>query len=110
MDDLPIDGVGIHLAASKNLAFKDRVRERFTVFINFLQTNGLTTRVLLKDGDIPNESTTIMKSDLTDEGFEVVRLAYDRWLRGLDRGKPVSDVSVLEKAIRDTRKGRKGDK
>jgi hypothetical protein len=86
-------------AASKNLEYRSRVVRSFRAFINFLQANGLTTRQILAAEEPVTESLRIMKSDLTDEGFEVVKAAYDKWRRGHDRGKEIEDVSVLEKAL-----------
>jgi hydroxymethylglutaryl-CoA reductase len=71
----------------------------FRAFIGFLQTNRLTTRQILAEDEPVTESLRIVKSDLTDEGFEVVKAAFDKWLRGHDRGKEIEDVSVLEKAL-----------
>jgi hypothetical protein len=41
-----------------------------------------------------------MRSDLTDEGYALMAAAYDKWLRGIDRGKAISDVSLLEKTLK----------
>jgi hypothetical protein len=100
MTDFVIDDIALHLAASKNLDYRERVRQRFLVFANFLQENGLTTRVLLdlKVTTIP-DNFKIIRSDLTDEGFAVVKSAYDKWLRGHDKGKPIEDVTPFQKAI-----------
>ena len=99
MSDFLIDDAAVHFAASKRQDYKDRVRQQFATFITFLQSNELTTRLLLDHEAVPDESTKLMKSDLTEEGFQVVQASYDKWLRGIDSGKPISDVSVLEKAL-----------
>jgi hypothetical protein len=103
MSDFVIDDASVHFAASKTSDYRQRVCERFAAFVGFLQSNELTTRVILEVGEIPNESTKIMKSDLTEEGFQVVRLAYDKWLRGIDSGKPISDMSIMERALAKVR-------
>lgn len=101
-----IDDASVHFAASKNREYRDRVRQRFSTVIGFLQSNGLTTRVLLAEGELPTEATKIMRSDLTDDGFAVLDAAYDKWLRGVDRGKPIADVSLFEHALRHARGGK----
>lgn len=98
-EDFAIDDISVHLAASKNVTYQQRTIECFSVFIGFLQANGLTNRILLPTGEAPDRSLRIMRSDLTPVGFEVVKLGYHKWLKGIDRGKPIQDVKVLEKAL-----------
>ncbi len=98
-NDFVIDCAKVHLAASKNADYRARVEQRFRVFIDFIQSNGLATRQILCDEDPVTNSLEIRKSDLTDEGFQVVQSAYDKWLRGIDKGKQISDVSALYKAL-----------
>lgn len=104
MSDFLIDDAAVHFAASKRLDYRESVRQQFAVFIAFLQSNELTTRLILDNDAVPDESTKIMKSDLTEQGFQVVQASYDKWLRGIDKGKPLSDVSVLEKALAKIRR------
>lgn len=99
MNDFVIDDAAIHFEASKNSDYRDHVVQRFTTFIEFLQKNGLTQRIILQPGQKPSSDLKIMKSDLTDEGFAVVKESYDRWLRGIENGKPIHDISVLENAL-----------
>ncbi len=99
MTDFVIDDASVHFAASKDSGYRARVRERFCVFIDFLQSNNLTTRTILETGRTPDESIKIRVSDLTPEGFQVVRDSYDKWLRGIDQGKPIADISVLKKCL-----------
>lgn len=103
MSDFLIDKISTHLAASKSAAWRERVITRFSTFVAFLQENHLTTRTILDPGSEPEVSLRIMKSDLTDEGYEVVKAAYDKWLRGIDKGKDVSDLTTLEKALEKIR-------
>jgi hypothetical protein len=98
-NDFLIAGTKGLFAASKNLEYRARTVRMFRAFIGFLQTNRLTTRQILAEDEPVTESLRIVKSDLTDEGFEVVKAAFDKWLRGHDRGKEIEDVSVLEKAL-----------
>lgn len=100
MNDRVIDNLATHIAASKNAEYRNRAREHFRVVISFLQTNGLTTRTLLVDGEPLPDTQKIMQSDLTERGFQVMKLGYYKWLNSLDRGRPVEDVSVLERALK----------
>lgn len=102
-DDFLIAATAGHFSASKRREHREKIVEIFSKFVGFLQSNHLTTRTLLETDQVPDESLKIMKSDLTDEGFEVVRLAYDKWLKGIDKGKPISDTKILEKALAKAR-------
>jgi len=102
-NDFLIDAAKNHLLASKNLEYRARVKRRFRAFICFLQDNGLTTRELLSEDQPVTEELKVMKSDLTDDGFAVVKAAYDKWLRGIDRGKDIEDVTLLEKSLKTVR-------
>ncbi|WP_428308510.1 hypothetical protein [Lacipirellula sp.] len=99
MDDFVIDDAGVHFSASKNLEYRARVVERLRVFVDFLQSNGLATRVILEPGETPSETLKIRRSDLSEAGFQVVLKSYDKWLRGIDKGRAISDTSLLEKAL-----------
>lgn len=98
-EDFVIDDAATHFAASKSSEYRSRVEQRFRSFVQFLQRNGLTTREVLSDDEPVTEQLKIRKSDLTTDGFEVVKSSYDKWLRALDKGKDVSDVSLLEKTL-----------
>lgn len=104
MSDFVVDDAGFHYARSKNADYQQSVTTLFTVLINFLQDNGLTKRMLLIQGEKPTKNLKIMQSDLTKEGFEVLKSSYDKWLSGIDNGKPISDISILEKALLKARK------
>ena len=98
-NDFLIDGAAVHFAASKSLKYREKVKLRFRTFVDFLQGNGLTTHELLAKDSQVTADFKIFKSDLTDEGFELIMKAYDRWLGAQDRGKPVTDVKLLEKTL-----------
>lgn len=103
MEDFYIDATEPHLNACKDSDFQVRVIERFNVFISFLQDNQLVKKTILKDGEKPNKFTMIMRSDLTDEGYEVIKKGYDKWLDSLNRGRPIDDVSILLKTLNKIR-------
>jgi hypothetical protein len=98
MPDYTIDQASWHLRAGSES--RDKTFRRFRAVATFLQENGLTTRPLLPDGEVEiDESFRIHSSDLTADGLELMGRHYDRWLRGVDRGKPVEDLSILRKAL-----------
>lgn len=99
MNDFPVDDISIHLKASKHREYQDRVFLRFKTFVNFLQKEKLTTRNLLLVGDQPPSDFKIMKSDLTEQGFELVKKAYDKWLKAQDGGKSPTDLTILVREL-----------
>lgn len=97
--DFIVSNAAGHFAASKSLKYREQLKLRYRTFVDFLQGNGLTTHELLAKDSQVTADFKIFKSDLTDEGYELMRLAYDRWLGAQDRGKPVTDVTLLEKTL-----------
>ena len=58
-------------------------------------------------GDINdvNDDFQIHTKDLTEEGYALIKAAYDKWLRRVDRTKDSSDVRILERALKTLREG-----
>jgi hypothetical protein len=102
-NDFVIDDAKVHLAASKNRDYRTRVEQRFRVFVDFLQDNGLATRQILSREQPVTAELQIRRSDLTDVGFAVVKVAYDKWLRALDKGNKITDLTVFETALEKLR-------
>jgi hypothetical protein len=42
----------------------------------------------------------IWSTDLTDDGMAVVKTGLDRWLRSLDKGTDVKNISILNSALK----------
>lgn len=49
--------------------------------------------------DSITDSFEIRSDELTEEGLEFMRTAYQKWLRMLDRGGDPSDTRILEKEL-----------
>ena len=97
-----IDQVGWHTQAD-NIETREHVLRRFAILARFLDDHGLTrspvaTRAI-------DDAFAIRSTDLTEDGLQLMRAAYDAWLRGIDRGRSPEDVRSLEKALRKLRKG-----
>lgn len=99
MDDFVIEDASVHFAASKNAEYRMRVTERLRTFVDFLQSNHLVTRMILDPSETPSDTLKIRRSDLSEAGFQVVQKSYDKWLRGIEKGKAISDISILEKSL-----------
>ena len=73
-------------------------------FFVFLQQNNLTTRQIIDKYEKIDDDSKLMRSDLTEEGFEFFKKAYDRWSTNIyDKGKSPEDVKYLEKKLREIR-------
>lgn len=72
----------------------------FDSIIFYLQNNGLTTRTILAPGQSTDVNTRIMLSDLTEVGLALMRACYDKWLKGHDRGKPITEMTIFEKELK----------
>jgi hypothetical protein len=103
--DFTITRLAWHTRRKGNEDRRDAFVAYYKAFVTFLQSNRLTTRVLLETDQQPDDDFVLRKSDLTEEGFQVVKAGYDKWLRSVvDKRKDASDVSILEKAIADLRR------
>lgn len=100
MNDFLIDDVSIHLATSKNKSYQQRVRARFNAFVSFLEKNLLLSAESKISLANLSDTTKIMKSDLSEKGWLLVKLAYDKWLRSIDRSQNPEDVRILEKELK----------
>ncbi|MDZ4781762.1 MAG: hypothetical protein SGJ19_16030 [Planctomycetia bacterium] len=106
MDDFTILGIKNHFLASEEQDYRQRVIDGYVTFANFLQDNGLLVHEVLRPGEAVTIESRIMKSDLTDEGFELVKRALDRWLRARDRSQNPKNTGIL---VRELKKMRGGD-
>ena len=96
-DELILD-IGTFFSASKNRSYREQVISTFSTYVNFLQDNGLTTRTVLTERAV-SQDTKLRKSDLTEEGLEFVRNVEQRWLKSLDRGTSGDDTTMLEREL-----------
>ncbi len=101
MKDFTITKVGWHTRAPGDAESRERVLKRFRVLLQFLQENKLLQRELPSPDAELDDDFAIKASDLTDVGLEVMREAYDRWLKKVDAGMEPSDTSILLCALRE---------
>ena len=83
---------------------KELVYTYFKQIINYLQENGLTTKTILNKEENISEDTSILSTDLTEEGFELIKKKYDKWTEGImDKGKSPSDFTIFDKELKKMR-------
>ena len=63
------------------------LRRRFFQFIDFLQSQGMTTRVILGSLSALAENSEFRNSDLNDKGFYFVQQYHGRWLNRTHKDK-----------------------
>jgi hypothetical protein len=102
--EFTIDKVSWHTKIKDNPESPENIRERFKVIVAFLQRNGLTVRELLQPNEEPKDDFAIRTSDLTEEGLEVMKKGYDKWLKKIvNKRKDLGDVRILDQALTELR-------
>lgn len=76
----------------------DRAIADYLIFyanaVQFLQDNGLTTRVILPAGELPTKATTVRAGDLTEEGLRFYYFGIRAWMNRMDRARNKSRVAA----------------
>lgn len=100
-----IDKASWHTQVKRNYEFdKKLLYSCFRNIINYLQANGLATRIILEESENVTDETCIMSSDLTEEGFRLIKKKYGNWVDGImDKGRSPSDFTILDKELRKMR-------
>ncbi len=82
---------------------KEKEIEIWRSLIEFLDTNQL----MLKRVEIANlhdmEGVELRSGSLNELGNAVIKCGFDKWLRGIDKGKSPSNLSALEKCLEKLR-------
>lgn len=78
-------------------------QKKFRTLLDFLQRNSLLNEGLsFPVGMIPGDFA-LRSSDLSAEGLELFKKSYHKWLKSIDKGKPETDTSLLERELRKIR-------
>ena len=88
---------------SGNDGRRDSIIRHFYFVTKFLQDNALVHHKLIDRLDDIGDDFVIRSDDLTDDGVALMKAAYDKWLRKVDNGMEPSDVSALERALKEIR-------
>ena len=98
-DNMKIYDVGFMLSASKRRSYGESIIRMFDTYLRFLQDHGLTTREVLGPDETPDENTAVLRRDLTDEGWEFIKSAQDKWFHAVDQGTSPEDTSLLKQTL-----------
>ena len=77
----------------------EEIAAQFWGAVHFLQQNGLTTQQLANSIDDIDDEFEIHTDHLTPEGIALMRAAYERWVRKVERGMSPDDTKILQKAL-----------
>ena len=82
-----------------NEARHEFIVRHFQAVVGFLQDNALVRRPLVQRLEDIDDDFSLESDDLTDQGLAVMKLAYDKWLKKVDRGMDPSNVTLLRNAL-----------
>lgn len=83
--------------SSKNAAWREQVVKRRTVMFQFLRDNGLILIDPIDDSGAPRQEFVLMRSHLTDDGFEMIKKVIPSWRKARDRDGNIENIGILEK-------------
>lgn len=94
-----IDKVGWHTSVKGNSESLESIHVRFRAICSFLNEHSLTkTKIDFSDSQLTDDFE-LNTNQLTNEGLEFIKLAYDKWVQGIDRGRDPSDTTYLVKKL-----------
>jgi len=99
-ESFTIDKVSWHTQTPGNPETREQTIARILSVVTFLQEHGLTKRVLASSAHDISDEFSIEAADLTEQGLELMRRAYDKWVRKVDKGMDPKDTSLLAKALK----------
>ena len=90
-------------ALSTSKEFKEEQYLFFENYVHFLQDNGFTTRIILKENEKATDDSEIRVGDLTPEGlkfyFYGIRKWREKYDRAKDKKKAINDFAFIEKKL-----------
>jgi hypothetical protein len=100
-----LDNEARHRKAGFDPVGRDVILRRFYSFVDFIQQNDMMTRTIAKALDDVDESTELRNHDLTNEGFDFVRLYHGKWLNRTHKDEGAAkEREFLEKWLHKFRK------
>lgn len=96
-----IDKASWQITAMKNYPEeKEKIERYFNIIIDFLDEHNL---LISKEDTIDKENDddlVIHTANLTEKGRQLIKLCYDKWLKGFNRGKDPSDLKIFIKGLK----------
>lgn len=85
--DFVVADLALHLAASRNRQYRESTRAMFKTLVVFLEQHGLVVRSLMSEEAVLPQDFKLLRSDLTAEGFDFLRLSLHKWVGKVSAGK-----------------------
>lgn len=82
---------------------RESIIEDHYYLAKFLQDNLLVKRRLMENIEDIDDEFQVSSDDLTDDGLQVMKMAYDKWIQKIDNGMSPQDTSLLSKALEKIR-------
>lgn len=96
-----IDKASWQITAMRNYPEeKEKILRYFNIIIAFLDENNL---LISKEATIDKDNDNdlvIHTNNLTDKGRQLIKLCYNKWLNGFNRGKDPSDLKIFIKGLK----------
>lgn len=95
-----IDKASWQITAMRNYPEeKDKIIRYFNIIIDFLDEKKL---LISKEDTIDkeNDDLVIHTANLTEKGRLLIKLCYDKWLKGFNKGKDPSDLKIFIKGLK----------
>ena len=93
-----LDIAGRFKRAGFDVPSDESIRTRFWIYLEFLQSRNLTSRIIAHQEEELVSSTALRNSDLTDDGFRFLQTIETKWSNRLLKYKnPESETSFLQK-------------
>lgn len=94
----------MHSIPALTKEYKERQYRFFENYVNFLQSNGLTTREILQNGEKATDNSEIKVGDLTETGLKFYAFGIVKWRqkydRAKDKDKAINDFAFIEKKLK----------
>ena len=99
MNNFTVDKVSWHSETEGNPETKTAIDLRFVTLANFINQHELSTEpIIIPSLPLPNDFS-ISSSQLTEQGMEVLKNSYDKWLKYIDRGGNAQNTKILVEAL-----------
>jgi hypothetical protein len=91
------------LNASKSKDYKNRVREKHTILMNFLISNNLLKLNPLDADGFIKEDVILYANDFNDGAEKLFGKPVMKWLQYIDKGGSIDNLKILQKGLDDIR-------
>jgi hypothetical protein len=103
MSDYSVINLPWLLQSNPDGAFHERYRAKARALAEFLTRNSLSTVNLIAEYDVAGDKFDLPRSKVTEEGFTVLQLGLERWMKATSMSEPPYRMNALVKALKKVR-------